>query len=238
MLAEGSVARWWGVPDPPEVIAADLDGSTDTHLLVIEVDGSVAGGIQYGEETTPRYRHGTVDVYLGAAHQGHGFGSEAVRLLVDFLIHERGHHRITIDPAVANTRAVRCYESVGFRPVGMLRQYERDPSGTAHDGLLMERLADDEGPRLRAAVPTLPVSDERRAVTFLEAALGLIEVGPGLASAVGTVSSCTCGWPPTATHGAPSVTWLAQGPAGSRSAASISSTSGASSWVWCTPTPR
>lgn len=147
-----------------------------------------------------------------------------MRLLVDCLIHERGHHRITIDPAVANTRAVRCYESVGFRPVGMLRQYERDPSGTAHDGLLMERLADDEGPRLRAAVPTLPVSDERRAVTFLEAALGLIEVGPGLASAVGTVSSCTCGWPPTATHGAPSVTWLAQGPAGSRSAASISST--------------
>ena len=180
MLAEGSVARWWGAPDPPEVIAADLDGSTDTHLLVIEVDGSVAGGIQYGEETTPRNRHATVDVYLGAVHQGHGFGSEAARLLVDFLIHERGHHRITIDPAVANTRAVRCYESVGFRPVGMLRQYERDPSGTAHDGLLMERMADDEGPRLRAAVPTLPVSDERRAVTFLEAALGLIEVGPGL----------------------------------------------------------
>lgn len=154
MLAEGSVARWWGAPDPPEVIAADLDGGTDTHLLVIEVDGSVAGGIQYGEETTPRYRHATVDVYLGAAHQGHGFGSEAVRPLVDFLIHERGHHRITIDPAVANTRAVRCYESVGFRPVGMLRQYEHDPTGTAHDGLLMERLADDDGPRLRAAVPT------------------------------------------------------------------------------------
>jgi aminoglycoside 6'-N-acetyltransferase len=54
-------------------------------------------------------------------------------------VDERGHHRITIDPAAANAAAIRAYEKAGFRTVGVLRSYERDPDGTGwHDGLLME----------------------------------------------------------------------------------------------------
>ncbi|MDX6639590.1 MAG: hypothetical protein QOF12_601, partial [Solirubrobacteraceae bacterium] len=56
---------------------------------------------------------------------------------------ERGHHRITIDPALANARAIRCYEAVGFRPVGVTRRSERAPDGSWEDGLLMELLAED-----------------------------------------------------------------------------------------------
>ena len=58
-------------------------------------------------------------------------------------------HRITIDPAAANTAAIRAYEKVGFRPVGVMRSYERGPDGTWHDGLLMELLAGEvrEDPR-------------------------------------------------------------------------------------------
>ena len=44
------------------------------------------------------------------------------------------------DPAAANHRAIRCYEKVGFRRVGVLRQYERGPDGRFHDGLLMDLL--------------------------------------------------------------------------------------------------
>jgi aminoglycoside 6'-N-acetyltransferase len=58
------------------------------------------------------------------------------------LIEERGHHRITIDPAVENAAAIRAYEKVGFKPVGVMRQYERDVDGDGrHDGLLMDLLA-------------------------------------------------------------------------------------------------
>ncbi len=31
----------------------------------------------------------------------------------------------------------------GFRPVGIMRRYQRDPDGTWHDGLLMDLLADE-----------------------------------------------------------------------------------------------
>ena len=47
-----------------------------------------------------------------------------------------------IDPAVANERAVRCYEAVGFRRVGVMRRYQRMADGNWEDGLLMELVLD------------------------------------------------------------------------------------------------
>jgi aminoglycoside 6'-N-acetyltransferase len=65
-----------------------------------------------------------------------------VRRVTIQLVEERGHHRITIDPAVDNVAAIRAYEKVGFKPVGVMRRYERDVDGDGwHDGLLMELLA-------------------------------------------------------------------------------------------------
>ena len=144
ILAEPSVARWWGDPDPVEAIAGELtaDGG-DSALLVIEIGGEVAGGIQYHEEDDPMYRHAGIDLYLGTRFQGQSAGPEAVTLLARYLFEARGHHRLTIDPAAANVRAIRCYGKVGFRPVGLMRQYERAPGGEFRDGLLMDLLRDE-----------------------------------------------------------------------------------------------
>ena len=88
-------------------IAASLRGEDGAFLLVIEVDHDVAGGIQYYEESDPMYRHAGIDIYLSGARQGRGLGAEAIALLVRFLIDERRHHRLIIDPAAANARAIR-----------------------------------------------------------------------------------------------------------------------------------
>jgi len=141
ILAEPSVSRWWGEPDPAEEVAAVLRSDGPTVLLVVEIGGEVAGGIQYGEEDDPQYRHAGIDIYLSSRFQGQGAGAEAVALLAGFLFRDRGHHRLTIDPAVANERAIRCYTKVGFRPVGVMRAYERGGDGRFHDGLLMDMLA-------------------------------------------------------------------------------------------------
>ncbi len=143
VLSEESVTRWWGEPEDTEDITAKLTGDGSSVLFVIEVCGQVAGGIQYDEEEDPMYRHASIDIFLGAGYQGRGIGAEAVGLLARFLCERRGHHRITIDPAAANEQAIRCYAKVGFRPVGVLRQYERGADGRFHDGLLMELLRDD-----------------------------------------------------------------------------------------------
>ncbi len=94
------------------------------------------------------YRHAGIDIYLSSRYQGRGVGAEAVGLLAGFLIDERGHHRLTIDPAAANHLAIACYRKVGFRPIGVMREYERGGNGEFHDGLLMDLLRDELNPRL------------------------------------------------------------------------------------------
>ena len=143
ILTEPSVALWWGDPKPLNEIEAHLFASSDAVLLVIEVAGDAAGGIQYDEELNPQYRRAGIDVYLGERWQNRGLGTEAIRLVARFLFEQRHHHRLTIDPAVANTRAIAAYEKVGFRPVGIMRQYERGADGSWHDGLLLDLLRDE-----------------------------------------------------------------------------------------------
>ncbi len=89
----------------------------------------------------PDYRHAGIDLFLNPAAHGSGLGTDAVRTLARHLIDECGYHRLVIDPAADNIAAIRCYEKVGFRPVGIMRQYERGPDDTWHDGLLMDLLA-------------------------------------------------------------------------------------------------
>jgi aminoglycoside 6'-N-acetyltransferase len=140
ILAQPEVARWWDDPDP-DAAADDWLAPDDSVGFAIELDGRVVGSIQYAEENAPGYRHAGVDLFLDRDVQGRGLGPDAIRTLARFLIDVRGHHRLTIDPAAANERAIRAYERVGFRRVGVMRSYERGPDGTWHDGLLMDLLA-------------------------------------------------------------------------------------------------
>lgn len=134
------VLRWWDAP--PAGFPWDDPEST---RLTIEVDGAVAGLIQFWEEQEPRYRHAAIDLFLDPALHGRGIGTEAVRRVARHLLQDRGHHRLTIDPATANAGAIRAYEKAGFRRVGVMRRYERDAGGEGwHHGLLMELVADDE----------------------------------------------------------------------------------------------
>jgi aminoglycoside 6'-N-acetyltransferase len=140
--SQPSVARWWDQPDD-EDLRKQAAGKSEETTFAITVDGVVAGLIQYVEENDPMYRHAAIDLFLSEEFQGRGLGTDAVRTLARHLIDERGHHRLVIDPAAKNTAAIRAYEKVGFRPVGVMRQYERAPEGHWRDGLLMDLLADE-----------------------------------------------------------------------------------------------
>ena len=120
-----------------------FDDPSATRFAVV-VEGSVRGMVQFGEEDDADYRHASIDVFLDPAVHGRGLGRDAVRTLARHLVHDRGHHRLVIDPAADNVAAIRCYTAVGFRPVGVMRQYERDADGGGwHDGLLMDLLAEE-----------------------------------------------------------------------------------------------
>lgn len=143
VLRSPEVRRWWG--DPPETVEALRSEFLGEEAVVfaVETDGDVAGFIQYAEESDPQYRSAGIDIALASNYLGHGFGTDAVRTMARYLFEVRNHHRLTIDPAAANARAIACYRKVGFRPVGIMRQYERGVDGKWHDGLLMDLLREE-----------------------------------------------------------------------------------------------
>jgi aminoglycoside 6'-N-acetyltransferase len=142
IAAEPEIARWWLGLTEQDVL--DLAGPDEAELVfAVELDGEVIGLAQAGEETDPQYRHASLDIFLGTSWHGLGLGADTIRTLARWLFEERGHHRITIDPALANERAIRSYERVGFKRVGVMRRYERGPDGDWHDGLLLDLLPED-----------------------------------------------------------------------------------------------
>jgi aminoglycoside 6'-N-acetyltransferase len=129
------VARWW---DPP---AGDwpLDEEADLHKLAVLADGELVGYIQFWEDPDASSRHADVDIFLGPDAQDRGLGTAAMRAVVRHLIEERGHHRITLGTSVDNARAIRVYEKVGFRRVGVMRKAALSHrTGEWEDELLME----------------------------------------------------------------------------------------------------
>lgn len=141
IFSDPEVAKWWG--DPAGGVADALELSEEQSSFVIEDSGGPIGFIQSFEEGDPMYRHATIDIALVSSAQGKGHGPVAIRILALYLIAKRGHHRLTIDPAAHNTRAIKAYERVGFKPVGLMRKYERGLDGDWHDGLLMDMLAEE-----------------------------------------------------------------------------------------------
>lgn len=142
IFQDPTVERWWGKYDAKKV-SESYEDDEETIAYLIEVNGNVAGLIQYAEEDDPQYRHAGIDIAIFERFQRQGLGPRAIRTLAAHLIDELGHHRLTIDPAAENANAIRAYESVGFRPVGAMRQYEQGLDGSWHDGLLMDMLADE-----------------------------------------------------------------------------------------------
>ena len=136
------VARWWRERDADYARSKLADD--DLLCWVVELAGAAIGFVQAYEEKDPEYRRAGLDLFLDPAFHGQGLGQDAVRTTSRHLLEDRGHHRLVIDPAAANTRAIRCYEAVGFRRVGVLRSYWWDHVEERWaDGLLLDLLADE-----------------------------------------------------------------------------------------------
>jgi aminoglycoside 6'-N-acetyltransferase len=137
ILQEPEVARWWGTHDEAWLRAAIAES---TFTWVVDVDGEPGGYIQVWEENDPDWRWVDIDIFLSARFHGRGIGPDAIRDALRYCFEERGHHRATLSTAVDNERAIKVYEKLGFRRVGILRKSSR-MDGEWKDEVFMELLA-------------------------------------------------------------------------------------------------
>ncbi|TMH57193.1 MAG: GNAT family N-acetyltransferase [Betaproteobacteria bacterium] len=129
------VAEWWG----GGLIGESLEDTRRKYLPRLEPDFPVKGYIAllageplgfiqsyvavecgdgwWEDETDPGVRG--IDQFLADGSKlGQGLGSQLVTAFVRNLFHDPNVTKVQADPDPKNARAIRCYEKVGFRPLG------------------------------------------------------------------------------------------------------------------------
>ena len=112
------------------------------NAWIIEYDGHLAGSIRLNNLNLVDQK-ARLSIGLSNHQQlGRGIGRGAISALLDHAFGTLGLHRIYLRVIEYNTRALRCYESCGFRQEGIEREAARI-AGHWHDEILMAKLAQD-----------------------------------------------------------------------------------------------
>ena len=133
--------RGWSSNVGPDVGFTVIESSsTQAATSDADGDGRVLGQVNLFGIT--KNRCATLGIVMGKEHWSKGFGSEAVRLLVDYGFAEMGLHRIQLGVFAYNDRAIRSYRSAGFREEGRRREVAFH-GDRWHDEVLMALLVDE-----------------------------------------------------------------------------------------------
>jgi aminoglycoside 6'-N-acetyltransferase len=98
-------------PDTPGVWYQIAVALRRTHELI----GDCAAHVDADDP-----RQAEIGFTIAPAHQGHGYATEAVRRLLDYLLVERGKHRVHASCDDRNLRSAALLERVGMRREGHL----------------------------------------------------------------------------------------------------------------------
>ena len=128
-------------PEDQERWYESLDSRSDKqYSFAIESrDDSVYVGCCTVYDIDAKNRLAAVGIFIGKEHWRKGNGSDALRVLLRFCFREINLNRVTLRVYSFNTPAIRCFEKLGFKTEGVLRQ-ELYRDGQFHDTLAMGML--------------------------------------------------------------------------------------------------
>ncbi len=131
---------------------------SDRYFTIYRLDGMVPIGTLDLRDIDHRNRSASLGILIGVEeHRGQGYGTEALRLLLDIGFTVLGLHNISLSTYAFNLAGQRCYEKVGFREVGRRREC-RLLNGVLHDEIFMDILSTEfESPVLaKIFAPDVP----------------------------------------------------------------------------------
>jgi diamine N-acetyltransferase len=125
--------RWF------ENLLERLERQTDVLLAIETADGVHIGNLGL-HSIDWKNRSAEFGIAIGEkAYWGQGYGTDAVRALLDLAFREMNLHRVFLRVNVDNVRGIRCYEKAGFQREGTSRDAMfRD--GAYHDQYVMSIL--------------------------------------------------------------------------------------------------
>ena len=108
--------RWF------ENLQGRLERQEDVLLGIETIDRVPIGNIGL-HSIDWKNRNAELGIVIGEkAYWGQGYGTDAIRTLLGLAFHEMNLHRVFLRVDEDNARGIRCYEKVGFRREGTLRE--------------------------------------------------------------------------------------------------------------------
>ncbi len=115
------------------------DGS---RYLILNEEQKPIGTVGYRDVNLPA-RSAVLFIVIGESdYWNRGYGTDALKVLIDYLFYQWNFHRLSLDLWDGNLRALKAYEKLGFKVEGRLRQ-ARFVLGEYRDGILMGLLRDE-----------------------------------------------------------------------------------------------
>ncbi|KLO21664.1 acetyltransferase [Marinitoga sp. 1197] len=84
----------------------------------------------------------TVGIFLGKPFWNKGYGTDAMKVLINFIFNEMNVNKVKLHVFSFNKRAIKSYEKVGFKIEGILRE-EIFREGKYHDEIIMGLLRNE-----------------------------------------------------------------------------------------------
>jgi RimJ/RimL family protein N-acetyltransferase len=115
----------------------------DLHRYAItDLEGELIGTVGFDDVNIPAR---SARIYIGIGlktYWGQGFGCDALQTFIRYLFHQWNFHRLTAETWQNNSRALSCYQKLGFMIEGTLREaYYID--GKYYDSIILGLLQRD-----------------------------------------------------------------------------------------------
>jgi len=132
-----------GLAEEEKRIEAIAEAKDDVIVGIVERESDALIGVCGLHGVNDKNRRAMLGIVIGEKSRwGHGHGTEATRLMVALAFETLNLNRVWLDVFTDNERAVRCYEKVGFKREGVMRQHAFR-EGAYRDLHLMSLLRDE-----------------------------------------------------------------------------------------------
>ena len=115
----------------------------EASFVIVTLDGDKMIGTISLEKINHLHRRATLGVFIGdKEYRNNGYGSEAIRLILDYGFNYLNLNNIELNYLEFNERAKKCYEKIGFKGSGRRRKSEF-VGGKFYDVVHMDILAEE-----------------------------------------------------------------------------------------------
>lgn len=147
-LADAELRRWIGSVDKQPTMEEEFEWyvgrrqDPDAVLWTMETaDGALLGSTELRLSVNNRRAEVGIAIF-DREYWGKGFGTDALRLVLEYAFRELELNRVELTTDHDNARAIRSYEKCGFVSEGVLREH-RIIEGKPSDSVQMAILRDD-----------------------------------------------------------------------------------------------